>query len=77
MILKPEESIKYFERPDPAEYCRTLYDPCESSSSDESNEEGPDIIREIRTGDIGDSGEDLTNGILAVDAVRYLSNKVR
>ena len=77
VIPKPEEPIEYVERPDSAEYCRTLYAPCESYSSDKSNEEEPDIIREIRTGDIGDSGEDLTNGILAVDAVRFLSNKVR
>ena len=35
------------------------------------------MIREIRTSDIGDSGEDLTNGIFAIDAVRFLSNKVR
>jgi hypothetical protein len=71
-----EEPIKYFERPDPAMYCTTLYAPCESSN-DESSEDEEDNIREIRTGKIGDSGDDLTNGILAVDAVRFLSNKVR
>lgn len=74
---KAEESIEYVERPDPAQYCRTLYAVCESPSSDESIEEDKDKFHEIRTGKMGDSGEDITNGILAVDAVRFLSNKVR
>ena len=70
------QPIKYSSRPDPAIYCPTLYAQCESSSDGFSEEEqtGP---REIRTSEIGGSGEDLTNGILAVDGVRFLSNKVR
>ena len=71
-----EEPIQYVERPDPAIYCKTLYAPCDSSS-DESSEEGAEKIREIRTSHIGGSGDDLANGILAVDGVRFLSNKVR
>ncbi len=61
--------------PDPAIYCPTLYAKCDSNSDVSSEEEtGP---REIRTSELGDSGDDLTNGILAVDGVRYLSTKVR
>ena len=71
-----EERIRYVERPDPEIYCYTLYAPCDSSS-DESSEEEPEKIREIRSSKIGGSGDDLTNGILAVDGVRFLSNKVR
>ena len=70
-----EKPIKYVERADPAIYCPTLYAPCHSSS-DYSSEEEPDKAREIRTSEIG-SGENLTDGILAVDGVRFLSNKVR
>ena len=58
---------------DPAIYCPLLYAPCDSSS-EESEPEGP---KEIKTSDIGDSGDDLTDGILAVDGVRFLLNKVR
>ena len=71
-----DEPIQYVERLDPAIYCKTLYAPCESSS-DESSEEEPEKIREIRSSKIGGSGDDLANGILAVDGVRFLSNKVR
>jgi hypothetical protein len=71
-----EIPIQYVERPDPATYCKTLYAPC-YSSSDESSEEEADRPREIRTNKIGGSGEDLTDGILAVDGVRFLSNNVR
>ena len=71
-----EEPIKYVERPDPAIYCKTLYAPCDSSS-DESSEEEPERPREIRTSKIRGSGDDLTDGILAVDGARSLSNKVR
>ena len=70
-----EEPIKYVERADPAIYCPTLYAPCHSSS-DYSSEEEPDKAREIRTSEIG-SGDNLTDGIFAVDGVRFLSNKVR
>ncbi len=58
---------------DPAIYCPLLYAPCDSSS-EESEPEGPE---EIKTSDIGDSGDDLTDGILAVDGVRFLLNMVR
>ena len=47
--------------------------PCDSSS-EESEPEGP---KEIKTSDIGDSADDLTERILAVDGVRFLLNKVR
>ena len=58
---------------DPPIYCPLLYAPCDSSS-EESDPEGPE---EIKTSDIGDSGDDLTDGILAVDGVRFLLNMVR
>ena len=48
-----------------------LYAPCDSSSEDEDT--GP---LEIKTSDI-DSGEDLTDGILAIDGARFLLSKVR
>ena len=70
-----EQPIQYTSRPDPATYCPLLYAPCESSSN-ESSEEEPTGPREIRTSEIG-SGENLTDGVLAVDGVRFLSNKVR
>ena len=73
---KSEEPILYVERPEPVIYCKTLYAPCDSSS-DESSEEEPEKIREIRSSKIGGSGYDLANGILAVDGVRFLSNRVR
>jgi hypothetical protein len=77
MTPKAVEPIEYVERPDPAMYCSFLYAPCESSSDESSEEKEADKVREIRTGNIGGSGEDLTDGILAVDGVRFLSNKVR
>ncbi len=55
--------------PDPAIYCPLLYAPIESSS-DESEQEGP---KEIKTTEI-DQGDDLTDGILAVDSVRFQLN---
>ena len=75
-VESEEQPIPNVSRPDPAIYCKTLYDPC-NSSSDESSEEEPEKIREIRSSKIGGSGDDLANGILAVDGVRFLSNKVR
>jgi hypothetical protein len=70
-----EHPIQYTPRPDPATYCPLLYAPCDSSSGDSSEEE-PTGPREVRTSEIG-CGDDLSNGVLAVDAVRFLSNKVR
>ncbi len=65
-------------RPDRAIYCPMLYAPCNSSDEDESPEGGePNGPREIKTSDIGDSGEDLTEGILTIDGSRYLLSKVR
>ena len=75
-VESQEQPIPYVSRPDPAIYCKTLYDLCDSSR-DESSEEEPEKIREIRSSKIGGSGDDLANGILAVDGVRFLSNKVR
>lgn len=70
-----EHPIQYTSRPDPATYCPLLYAPCDTSSDESSDEEqtGP---REMRTSEIG-CGDDLTEGISAVDGVRFLSNKVR
>lgn len=70
-----EHPIQYTSRPDPATYCPLLYATCDGSS-DESSEEDPTGPREIRTSEIG-CGDDLTEGILAIDGVRFLSNKVR
>lgn len=58
--------------PDPATYCPLLYAPCEHSSEDDE----PVGLQEIKTSEI-DSGEDLTDGILAIDGVRVLLNLVR
>ena len=58
---------------DPAIYCPLLYAPCDSSS--EKIE--PESPKEMKTTNFGDSGDDLTDGISAVDAVRVLLNKVR
>ncbi len=67
-----EQPIQYISRPDPAIYCPTLYAPCNQSDKDESfvygESSGP---IEIKTCDI-DSGDDLTDGILAIDAARFV-----
>ncbi len=76
-VESEEQPIPYVSRPDPAIYCPTLYAPCNDSDedqlsvADESNEP-----LDIKTSDI-DSGDDLTNGILAIDAARFLLSKVR
>ena len=55
-----------------------LYAKCYDSNDDQLHEaaesSGP---REIKTSDIGDSGDDLTNGILTIDGSRYLLSMVR
>ena len=73
-----EQPIQYISRPDPALYCPTLYAPCIDSDEDQlpvpGESTGP---REIKTSDIGDSGDDLTDGILTIDGSRFLLSKVR
>jgi len=73
-----EQPIQYISRPDPSLYCPTLYAPCIDSDEDQlpvtAESTGP---REIKTSDIGDSGDDLTDGILTIDGSRFLLNKVR
>ena len=72
-----EQPIQYVSRPDPAIYCPTLYAPCNNSDEHESpvtSESAAPL--EIKTSDI-DSGDDLTDGILAIDAARFLLSKVR
>jgi hypothetical protein len=72
-----EQPIQYISRPDPAIYCPTLYAPCNQSDKDESLVDGESSgPLEIKTCDI-DSGDDLTDGILAIDAARFLLSKVR
>ena len=71
--MTQEEPIKYESRPDPAIYCRLLYGPCDSQSDDDE----PVGHQSIYTNDIGSSGEDLTDGVLAVDGARVLLTKVR
>jgi hypothetical protein len=69
--------IQYVSRPDPAIYCQTLYAPCNDSDEDKSPVSGESTRPfEIKTSDI-DSGDDLTDGILAIDAARFLLIKVR
>ena len=72
-----DQPIPYVSRPDPAIYCPTLYAPCNDSYEDQvplaGESTGP---LEIKTSDI-DSGDDLTDGILAIDAARFLLSKVR
>jgi hypothetical protein len=55
-----------------------LYVNCDDSNEDQLPEaaesSGP---HEIKTSDIGDSGDDLTNGILTIDGSRYLLSIVR
>jgi len=71
--MTKEEPIKYESRPDPAIYCPLLYGPCDSQSDDDE----PVGPQSINTNDIGSSGEDLTDGVLAVDGARVLLTKVR
>ena len=77
-VLTEDQPIQYVSRADPAIYCPTLYAKCDDSNEDQLPEAaestGP---REIRTSDIGDSGDDLTNGILTIDGSRYLLSIVR
>ena len=58
------------EREDPATYCPLLY------GKDDSDwvENGPDGPFEIRTAEV-DFGDDLTDGILAIDGTRALLNR--
>ena len=68
-----EQLIQYISRPDPALYCPTLYAPCIDSDGDQLPVAGePTEPREIKTSDIGDSGDDLTDGILTIDGSRFL-----
>ena len=73
-----EHPIQYVSRPDPALYCPTLYAPCIDSDNDKQPAAGESTgPREIKTSDIGDSGDDLTDGILTIDGSRFLLSKVR
>lgn len=73
-MMAIDQPIKYESRPDPATYCPTLYAPCHSDYDEVEEPHGPQIIH---SDDLGGSGEDLTDGILAVDGVRVLLSKVR
>ena len=76
-VESEEQPIPYVSRPDPAIYCPTLYAPCNDSDEDKSPVGGESTRPlEIKTSDI-DSGDDLTDGILAIDAARFLLSKVR
>ena len=55
-----------------------LYFNCDDSNEDQLPEAtGSSGPREIKTSDIGDSGDDLTDGILTIDGSRYLLSIVR
>ena len=76
-VESEEQPIPYVSRPDPAIYCPTLYAPCNDSDEDQLSVAGEsNEPLDIKTSDI-DSGDDLTNGILAIDAARFLLSKVR
>ena len=76
-VESEEQPILYVSRPQSAIYCPTLYAPCNDSDEDQLPEAGESSgPLDIKTSDI-DSGEDLTNGILAIDAARFLLSKVR
>ena len=73
-MMAIDQPIKYESRPDPATYCPTLYAPCHSDYDEVEEPHEPHVIH---SDDLGGSGEDLTDGILAVDGVRVLLSKVR
>jgi len=55
-----------------------LYAKCDDSNEDQLPEAGESTgLREIKISEIGDSGDDLTNGILTIDGSRYLLSIVR
>jgi hypothetical protein len=65
-------SIEYTPPADPATYCPLLYGQALTNAIEELPE-GPVVIK---TSEI-DSGDDLTDGILAIDSVRSILSKVR
>ena len=67
----PDDAIRYYPRPDPAIYCPLLYAEDES----EWSEDEPDGPRVINTSEV-EFGDDLTDGVLAVDGARALMNKI-
>ena len=72
-----DQTIQYSSRPDPATYCPLLYAPCDSSNEDVASvSDEPIRPLEIKTNDI-ESGDDLTEGVLAIDGARFLLSKVR
>jgi hypothetical protein len=73
-MMALEQPIKYESRPDPAKYCPTLYAPCNNDYDEVEEEPVPQVIH---SDDLGRSGEDLTDNILAVDGVRVLLIKLR
>ena len=70
-MMALEQPIKYESRPDPATYCPTLYAPCNSEYDEVEEEAVPQVIH---SDDLGGSGVDLIDGILAVDGIRVLLN---
>lgn len=56
---------------DPTTSFPLLYAPCDSSDEEELSGQ-----HEIKTGEL-DAGDDLTDGILAVDGARFLLSTVR
>ncbi len=69
-VPMPFDSSKCCARVDPATYCPMLYDDYE----DEWSEDAPAGLLEIRTSEV-EFGEDLTDGVLAIDGARALLNK--
>ncbi len=73
-MMAIEQPIIYESRSDSAQYYPTLYATYHSDCDEVDEPLGPKVIH---SDDLGGSGEDLTDGILAVDGVRVLLSKVR
>jgi hypothetical protein len=67
----PKDAFKYYPRPDPATYCPMLFGD-EDNWKEDDEPVGPN---EIHTAHV-EFGEDLTDGILAIDGSRAIINKI-
>jgi len=69
-IPNPKDFASFMEREDPATYCPLLY----AKDDNEWVDDGPVGPFEIRTAQV-DFGDDLTDGILAIDGARAVLNR--
>ena len=67
----PKDAFKYYDRPDPATYCPMLF----GEEDDWKEDDEPVGPNEIYTAQV-EFGEDLTDGILAIDGTRALINMI-